>query len=322
MLACAGELGIFEMRSTGLEAVTNAAALFVPSATVGHQTGSSDGSNRLVGTAIAVIQDGARPLPIEVQALVAPRLRVVAQEPAQFVDDGYGGSYSDVTDGASDSEGDVSDLAFGEGDDSYEDESSFGSDITGAGLMRGADKFVAAEAGVSPREVLPMVRSIVGLPDRARMGQLLELLTRYTPIKVCWGREGLKFGGPGVQGCLCVGNWARLASPFVNEAVGCESHVRSDSSSDPTWGSLMCRTAPGCASMVVVGHAAHVLAKPSSCSGFLRRTCLPGFFGVYPAAAAAAVVWRCCVQAHQYNIYVNVVAGVTLPKGETLAGAP
>jgi hypothetical protein len=182
--APAGELGIFEMRNTGLEAVTNAAALFVPSATAGHQQGSTDSSNRLVGTAVAVIQDGARPLPIEVQALVAPRLRIVVQEPAQLVDDGYSDIYSDVTNGASDSEADASDVAFGEGDDSYEDESSFGSDITGAGLMRGADKFVAAEAGVSPREVLPMVRSIVGLPDRARMGQLLELLTRYTPIKV------------------------------------------------------------------------------------------------------------------------------------------
>jgi hypothetical protein len=36
---------------------------------------------------------------------------------------------------------------------------------------------------------------------------------------------------------------------------------------------------------------------------------------------ATVAVYRCCLQSHQYNIYVNVVAGVTLPRGETLAGA-
>jgi hypothetical protein len=59
------------------------------------------------------------------------------------------------------------------------------SSLHGAGLMRGAvDKFVAAEAGVSPKEILPMVRGVVGLQDRTRMGMLLEVLTMCTPIKV------------------------------------------------------------------------------------------------------------------------------------------
>jgi hypothetical protein len=57
-LTFTGEVGIFEMRSTGLEAVTNAAALFAASAAEDSSEAFTDGngSGRLVGTAIAVIQ--------------------------------------------------------------------------------------------------------------------------------------------------------------------------------------------------------------------------------------------------------------------------
>jgi predicted ATP-dependent serine protease len=58
LLELTGEVGIFEMRSTGLEAVTNAAALFAASAAEDSSEAFTDGngSGRLVGTAIAVIQ--------------------------------------------------------------------------------------------------------------------------------------------------------------------------------------------------------------------------------------------------------------------------
>jgi hypothetical protein len=190
----AGEVGIFEMRSTGLEAVTNAAALFAPSTQDGSLQALSDGSSRLLGTAIAVIQDGARPLPIEVQALAGPRVRILESGPQS--DPQPGRVYEDpaVTESPSDSDGgsytpvvDES-LSLSDDDDiSGEDESpAVGSDIHGAGLMRGpgGDKFVAAEAGVSPRELLPMVRGVVGLQDRTRLGMLLEVLSEHTPIKV------------------------------------------------------------------------------------------------------------------------------------------
>jgi hypothetical protein len=186
----AGEVGIFEMRSTGLEAVTNAAALFAPSTQDGSLQVLSDGSSRLLGTAIAVIQDGARPLPIEVQALAGPRVRILESgppgQPGPVFED------SGVTESPSDSDGSyipVMDESSSLSDDdvSGEDESlAVGSDIHGAGLMRspGGDKFVAAEAGVSPRELLPMVRGVVGLQDRTRLGMLLEVLSEHTPIKV------------------------------------------------------------------------------------------------------------------------------------------
>lgn len=235
-----GEVGIFEMRSTGLEAVTNAAALFAPSTQTGSLQTLSDGSSRLLGTAIAVIQDGARPLPIEVQALVGPRVRVVTNDTAG----GGGGSsrgglgplvFEDgdgVTDSATDGEGYGGEGFEGSGsaswsggeevDSSDDDDESMttaaaaaavgrGSDssLHGAGLMRGAvDKFVAAEAGVSPKEILPMVRGVVGLQNPQRFGMLLEVLTMHTPIKVCW----LKWGFEGA-----VGSGLR----FNSDVLGC-----------------------------------------------------------------------------------------------------
>jgi len=194
------------MRNTGLEAVSNAAALFTPSAAAGTAQLLSDGSSRVVGTAIAVIQDGARPLPIEIQALVAPRIRVMSTEPAQTVSDGFGDSDDDSSSGSSDNNGFISFAGEGgsrdesswgdEGDDSTGDESS-GSGISGAGLMKGADRFVAAEAGVSTREVLPLLRSVLGLNDRTRMGMLLELLTLHTPIRVSEQGQRCKGRGQG-----------------------------------------------------------------------------------------------------------------------------
>lgn len=221
----AGEVGIFEMRNTGLEAVSNAAALFAPSA--GTAQLLSDGSSRAVGEASMIIEDGARPLLIDIQALVTPRIRVVSTEPAQTGSDGFGDSDDDSSSGSNDNDGFISFAGEGgsrdasswgdEGDDSSGDDSS-GSGITGAGLMKGADRFIAAEAGVSTKEILPLVRHVQGLNDRTRLGMLLELLTIHTPIRVSEQPEGDSEGGKGVAtvdvclwaGCVSVGQYALI----------------------------------------------------------------------------------------------------------------
>lgn len=189
------------MRSTGLEAVTNAAALFAPSTQDPSLQTDSEGSGRLLGTAIAVIKEGARSLPIEVQALCSPRVHVVTTDSgpvtvSDAVDESSEGDESsyDMMSNLDESSDDVDD---GDGDES----SVVGSSIFGAGLMRGADKFIAAEAEVSPKEILPMVRHVVGLQDNRRMSMLLTILGEFTPIKVRGAHHSF-FGGGETQGLL------------------------------------------------------------------------------------------------------------------------
>lgn len=136
------------MQPTGLEAVTNAAALFAPSAAADDLQPSSDdssSSSRLVGTAIAVIQDGLRPLPIDIQALAYSRLREVPADAAVTVPLG---SYAGGEDDSSSTTEEDNDSWKSEGkseggneaEEEEEAEEPSSSSIAGVGFMRGADR--------------------------------------------------------------------------------------------------------------------------------------------------------------------------------------
>lgn len=168
--------------------------------------------------AIARMQDGVRPLPIDIQARAFSRLREV---PTEFSDAvrvsarSYAGTGDDLSYSAGDEDdssatswdrmSNDSDGGYGadqsESESEDESESAWGggqagrssSRLGGVGSMRGADKLVAEEAGVAQKELLPMLRRFTGLQDRERMAMLLELLTEYTPIRVsaCGCGEGV-----------------------------------------------------------------------------------------------------------------------------------
>jgi predicted ATP-dependent serine protease len=61
----AGELGIFTMKKSGLEVVTNPGEMFVSRAGMAEGAAAAAGG---VGSAIGVVQEGIRPLLLEVQA--------------------------------------------------------------------------------------------------------------------------------------------------------------------------------------------------------------------------------------------------------------
>ncbi len=69
------EVGIFEMRDTGLTEVDNPSALFL-----------QDRDSRVSGTAISVTMEGRRPLLVEVQALVTPSFLPVPKRVAAGLD--------------------------------------------------------------------------------------------------------------------------------------------------------------------------------------------------------------------------------------------
>jgi hypothetical protein len=199
--AAAGEVGLFEMKGGGLSAVKDAAALFLPSTSAAAEAtkDTSSGSSELVGTAIGVVLDGIRPLPLEIQALATPRLQDSAGGSAggddADSDDNYNGvttgsdgeldPYADDDDmgeGADDEDRDEgfdsSGFSNGDGDDSDPGLDEFDGSVT---RSRGRDRVDVS--GVS-RELAPLYRHYVGLVDKPRMAMLLELLSKYTPIKV------------------------------------------------------------------------------------------------------------------------------------------
>jgi hypothetical protein len=203
LLLLSGEVGLFEMKGGGLSAVKDAAALFLPStaaAAEAAQDSSSSSSSELVGTAIGVVLDGIRPLPLEIQALATPRL---LDNPASSAagNDAVDGDVSDMlgsdvsgADGFTadddglleedDEEGSgFSGLSSNDGDDG--DELEFDGQVT---RSRGRDRL---DVSGKSRELAPLYRHYVGLADKPRMAMLLELLSKYTPIKVRGGGEGL-----------------------------------------------------------------------------------------------------------------------------------
>jgi hypothetical protein len=191
--AAAGEVGLFEMKGGGLSAVQDAAALFLPStaaaAEAAQDTNSSSSSSELVGTAIGVVLDGIRPLPLEIQALATPRLLENAAGNAGGNDADEEGSYDSVTadsDSEEDPYADDDDEEAEEGssgvsnDDNDDDDADLG---FGGSLTRSRGRDRVDVSGVS-RELAPLYRHYVGLADKPRMAMLLELLSKYTPIKV------------------------------------------------------------------------------------------------------------------------------------------
>ncbi|WIA15824.1 hypothetical protein OEZ85_012579 [Tetradesmus obliquus] len=191
-----GEVGLFEMKGGGLAAVKDAAALFLPSTAAAAEAAadaSSGSSSELVGTAIGVVLDGIRPLPLEIQALATPRVQDSPASRAAGNDADAESSYDEgdseadpflADDDSGDAgyheeaeEGSGSSGLSDEGDDEGDDDSGFGATLT---RIRGRDRVdVAGQC----RELAPLYRHYVGLADKPRMAMLLELLTKHTPIK-------------------------------------------------------------------------------------------------------------------------------------------
>jgi hypothetical protein len=189
--AAAGEVGLFEMKGRGLSAVKDAAALFLPSTSAAAEaakgsSSSSSSSSELVGTAIGVVLDGVRPLPLEIQALATPRLQDSAAGSAGGDDADRDDSYNsaDYDDTEEEDEHDLDEgfesNGFSNDDDGDSDPvfDQFEGSVT---RTRGRDRVDVS--GVS-RELAPLYRHYVGLADKPRMAMLLELLSKYTPIKV------------------------------------------------------------------------------------------------------------------------------------------
>jgi hypothetical protein len=192
--AASGEVGLFEMKGGGLSAVKDAAALFLPStsaaAEAARDPSSSSGSRQLVGTAIGVMLDGIRPLPLEIQALAMPRLQDSAAGSAGGDDADSDDSYNSVTDdGGSEFDEGADEQTL---DDDFEssgfsnddnDDSDSGFDRFDGPVARSRGRGRVDVSGES-RELAPLYRHYVGLVDKPRMAMLLELLSKYTPIKV------------------------------------------------------------------------------------------------------------------------------------------
>ncbi|KAF6260163.1 hypothetical protein COO60DRAFT_1700490 [Scenedesmus sp. NREL 46B-D3] len=189
-----GEVGLFEMKGGGLCAVKDAAALFLPSTSAAAEASKDLGSgSELVGTAIGVVLDGIRPLPLEIQALATPRLVDTAAGSANLDDTDEFDAYDSVT---SDSDSEADPLADEDGEEGlYEqglEDGSGSSGIStdsdepglgfGGSLTRSRGRDRVDVSGVS-RELAPLFRHYVGLADKPRMAMLLELLSKYTPIK-------------------------------------------------------------------------------------------------------------------------------------------
>lgn len=194
-----GEVGLFEMRGAGLSAVKDAAALFAPAtaaaAAAAADEAAAGGSSKgqLVGTAVGVVQEGIRPLPLEIQALATARLQETvsaATADAYDEDDSYNDS---ATDDASETElSEAADEAEPDGPDDMDyagaaadgdEEDDLGGIGFGSSLVQSSRKERVELAGTA-HELAPLYRHYVGVADRNRMAMLLELLTKHTPIKV------------------------------------------------------------------------------------------------------------------------------------------
>jgi hypothetical protein len=223
---------MFEMRGGGLQAVENAAAIFLPSTEAARQaaaddddddqedldgtdnssSSSSSRKNELVGTGVGVVVVGNRPLPIEVQALAISRLQegppaaagaVGDQEDmAGWEDTGTDLENHDVTGRSRLDDGSESSSTFADASDDNDEEQEGDDDNDAVSNDDNDDAYVlrrgrggwkqrlaaaASSSGSSSsgREPLaPAFHYYVGITDRNRMIMLLNLLSKYTPIKV------------------------------------------------------------------------------------------------------------------------------------------
>ncbi|GBF98248.1 DNA repair protein [Raphidocelis subcapitata] len=145
-----GEVGLFVMRRGGLEAAPSPELLFTSGGAEG-ELGGADGAPAAAlaaaGAAVGVVVEGARPLVVEIQALVTHRT------PLGPGGGGGGG-------GESEDEGESEDGGYG----------GYG------GYGRGGRGMQMA--------FLPPTRNFTGFRDRGRIGMLLEVLSKHTAVRV------------------------------------------------------------------------------------------------------------------------------------------
>lgn len=176
------------MHNEGLVAVENSSVFLSEPL---DNIDSDDEDRSTVGTAICVVQEGVRPLALEIQALATSRIPKEDDTDSESDDD------ADVTSNtlgsdmsvATDDTTDISEVSAEEEDDTDNSSSANGSDTfddrATMTVIASSRKSGSSRGG---NDLAPLYRIWIGVTDKPRMVMLLELLSRYTPIKV--SRQG------------------------------------------------------------------------------------------------------------------------------------
>lgn len=229
-----GEVGLFEMQRGGLEADADPGARLL-AATRDSSSSSSggEGAGPAVGTAVTVLLDGVRPLPLELQALAEPPERGDGAAAAASSAPGAEAAWDDATSGwgggmqqagGDDSEeewreGGTGGAGADDGSDDYDDVDDADDVWDAAGAADSAASGNRRPSSSGGRARVPLRRYFSGWSDARRVDMLLSIMARYTRLRVRQTQSRRVEGGRGSRAAVTPHRHHRVAGLWDGACV-------------------------------------------------------------------------------------------------------